>query len=190
MTRSRPVLALLATAAVFATTACTSDKIRFATPSIEPTARVSARYSSIEVSEVKLPVYADSEEISSEDATGAIVPLGPLWADDPARAMTLQLARDLASITGAKTAPEPWPFRDYAQAKVDVRVEDMLATAAGVFRISGQFFVAPERGGGDRSGSFVVSAPLPAQASAKDIAAARAAATTSLAEEIARRGLR
>lgn len=188
--RHRLIKTLLPVVAVLGLAACTADEIRFASTAVEPTARITTRYSSVEVAEVTLPVYADSEEIFTEDATGALTALGPLWADDPSRAMTLQISRDLASITGAKVAPEPWPFRDYAAAKVDIRIEEMVATRSGLFRISGQFFVAPDAGGADRSVQFSVSAPFPSSASASQIAAARAVATTKLAEDIAARGLR
>jgi uncharacterized lipoprotein YmbA len=176
--------------ATLALAACTGTDIRFASTQIEPSTRIASRYASLEVVEVTLPVYAASEEIFTEDASGAITALGPLWADDPARAMTLQLSRDLAAITGATVAPEPWPFRGIAEAKVDVRIEEMLATASGTFRVSGQFFVAPDISGPDRSGLFSISVPLPAQPSPSRIAAARGAATSSLAEEIVNRALR
>ncbi|WP_422824571.1 PqiC family protein [Thalassococcus sp. BH17M4-6] len=181
-----PLLAL--TAAL--TTACSSPDVRFASPAVAPSAKVSSLYGKLEVVEVTLPTYAASENIFVQGADGAITELGPLWADDPARAMTLQLARDFAAITGAIAAPDPWPFRSFPDAKVDVRLEEMLATEDGTFRISGQFFVAPEEGGRDRSGQFGISVPLPEDASISQIAAARSAATTQLAEQIARRGLR
>ncbi|WP_149756651.1 PqiC family protein [Roseivivax sediminis] len=169
--------------------ACGGGDIRYATPPSAPEARVGSAYATLEVVEVQLPTYAASEDIFVADAGGALTALGPLWADDPARAMTLQLARDLSAITGAQVAPEPWPFRDYAAAKLDVRLEDMLATAAGTFRLSGQFFVAPDDGGRDRSGRFAIEVPLAEDADAASIAAARSAAVSQLAEDIARRGL-
>ena len=181
-----PLLAL----AILSLAACKTSDIRYASPVIEPTARIASRYASLEVVDVTMPVYAAKEDIFVEDTDGAIKAPGPLWADAPARAMTLQLARDLAAITGATVAPEPWPFRGYAEAKVDVRFEEMLVTASGTFRISGQYFIAPDTGGRNRSGQFSISAPLPAQPSPSQIAAARGAVTSSLAEEIASRGLR
>lgn len=176
--------------AILALAACSTPDTRYAGPYVEPSARIASRYTSIEVVDVTLPVYAASEEIFVEDPSGAISALGPLWADDPSRAMTLQLSRDLAAITGATVAPEPWPFRGVAAARVDVRIEEMLATATGAFRISGQFFVAPDASGPDRSDVFSISIPLPEQASPGQIALARGAATSSLAEQIARLGLR
>lgn len=98
------------------------------------------------MSEVTLPSYAAAEDIYMRAADGTISPMGTLWADLPARSITLQLSRDLGAITGVTVAPEPWPFRAYAAAKVDVRIEELLATAEGVFRLSGQYFIAPEAG--------------------------------------------
>lgn len=170
--------------------ACGGPDLRYATPPSAPETRIASRYPTLEIVEVALPTYAASEDIFVTDPAGAIAPLGPLWADDPARAMTLQLSRDLGAITGAQVAPEPWPFRDYAAAKVDVRLEDMLATATGMFRLSGQYFVAPEDEGRDASGGFAIEVPLPEDPSARQIAAARSAAVTRLAEQIAGNGLR
>ncbi len=177
-------------AATLAVAACSGGDIRYATPSIEPTVKVSSRFRSLEVVEVTLPTYAATEEIFIQQPDGAIEALGPLWADLPARAMTLQLARDLGAITGATVAPEPWPFRGFSDARIDVRLEEMVATAAGQFRIAGQFFVAPEQDGGDRSGRFSIAVPLPEDASVAQIAAARSTATLQLSEQIARAALR
>ena len=176
-------------AAAIGLSACSGD-IRYATPPVEPAAKVSSRYGALEVVEVTLPAYAATEEIFLQQPDGAIEALGPLWADLPARAMTLQLARDLGVITGATVAPEPWPFRGFSDARVDVRFEEMLATASGQFRISGQYFVAPEEGDGDRSGRFSIAVPLPEDPGAAQIAAARGAASVILAEQIARAALR
>lgn len=170
--------------------ACSGAEQRYSSPPVEPTAKVSSRFGSLEIVEVTLPTYAAEERIYVQTADGAISELGPLWSDDPARAMTLQLARDFAAITGATVAPEPWPFRSFADAKIDVRLEEMLATAAGTFLIAGQYFVAPESGNGERAGRFSIAVPLPADASVGQIAAARSAATVSLAEQIAKTALR
>lgn len=184
------VSTLMLVLSAVALSACTTKDIRYASAQIEPSVRITSRYETVEVVEVTLPVYAASEQIFTQDAQGAITALGPLWADNPARAITLQLARDLAAITGAMAVPEPWPFRGRAEARVDVRIEQMLATADGAFRISGQFFVAPENSKADRSGQFSISVPLPAKPSPSQIATARGAATAQLAEKIAMRGLK
>ena len=169
--------------------ACASET-RFASPVVPPDARVSSSFPSLEVAAVTLPSYADAEDIYVRGADGAISPAGTLWADLPARAITLQLARDLGTITNVTVAPEPWPFRPFPAARVDVRFEEMLATAEGVFRLSGQYFVAPEAGGRAASGQFAIEEPIVGgAASAAAIAEARGRAVARLAETIAREGL-
>ncbi|SNR77078.1 PqiC family protein [Puniceibacterium sediminis] len=177
-------------AATLLVAACAGGDVRFATPAVEPTVKVASRYRSLEVVEVTLPSYAGAEEIYFQQPDGSIEELGPLWADLPSRAITLGLARDLGAITGATVAPAPWPFRGFSDARIDVRIEEMVATASGQFRLSGQYFVAPEQDGGDRSGHFSIAVPLPEKATAAQIAAARGAATAQLAEQIAKAALR
>ncbi|KGM49446.1 PqiC family protein [Pseudooceanicola atlanticus] len=166
---------------------------RYAVPASSQTAdlpRISSRYGSIELREVSLPSYASSEEIAKRGETGAITSESSLlWADQPSRGMTLELARLLGLMTRAQVAAEPWPFLDRAAALVDIRVEQMLADADGTFRLSGQYYVAPDSGVGGRSGLFDLSAPIVGEG-ASAIAAARGQVVRSLAEEIARRGLR
>ncbi len=190
MMMSKLFLNGLLLAATLGIAGCGGGDLRYATPALEPTVQVASRYRSIEVVEVTLPTYAATEDIFLRQPDGAIEALGPLWADLPARAMTLQLARDLGAITGATVAPEPWPFRGFSDARIDVRFEEMVATTAGQFRIAGQYFVAPETEGDERSGRFSIAQPLPQDPTAAQIAAARGAATLQLAEQIARAALR
>jgi hypothetical protein len=188
----RPALFLL----VLLTGGCsflTGPEPRYSAPVATPSEKVSSRHSSVEVVTVTLPTYAASEDIYVRAGDGALTRLGPLWADDPARAVTQQLAGDLAAITGARVAAEPWPFRAFPAARVDVRLTDMVATEDGRFRLAGQYFVAPESGEGDRSGRFMIETVLPGPASAATasaIAAARGQAVADLAVQIARNGLR
>ncbi|MFX4298483.1 MULTISPECIES: ABC-type transport auxiliary lipoprotein family protein [Roseobacteraceae] len=169
--------------------ACASE-VRVAAPQTAPETRIASRYSSLEVTEVTLPSYAAAEDIYFRAADGAISPTGTLWADLPSRSITLQLARDLGAITGVTVAPDPWPFRAFPAAKVDVRIEELLATAEGTFRLSGQFFIAPEADGRATAGAFAIEEPIvgkPTEAAA--IAAARGRAVSKLAETIAQGGL-
>jgi len=152
--------------------------------------RVSTRYARIEIATVSLPAYAQSEEIHVRDETGAIVPLGPLWTDAPDRAVTLELAQRLDAQTGRLVAPEPWPFRDFPDVKVDVRLDTFLATAEGAFKLAGQVFVAPEDGGADRALRFEFLAGPTGIEGPSGIANARNAAVAQLADFIARKGLR
>lgn len=188
--RSKYLVSVFALVAAVGLTSCVSNEVRFASVPTEPTMRLASRFQSVEVATVSLPVYATGQSIFVANAGGEIKALGPLWADDPDRAITLQLARDLALITDTKIAPEPWPFRGIPEAKIEVRIEEMLALSSGEFRVSGVYFVAPEARGTDRSRIFSISVPLPDATNARQIVEARSAAVTQLAEDISRRGLR
>ena len=179
----------LVTVLALALAACGGTEPRFDATPAAPVEKVSSRYARIEVATVTLPVYAQGEEIHVQDKDGAIVPLGPLWTDEPSRAVTLQIARDLDAITGRLVAAEPWPFRDYPDVKVDVRLQDFYATARGTFRIAGMVYVAPEEAGPDRAKRFGIEAVLPGEGPAA-IAAARSAAVAQLSGFIAKNGLR
>lgn len=192
MTKLPAVLALTLSLA-----ACGGIEERFDTPPLRadapssaPLTKVPSRYSRIEVIAVTLPTYAEGEEIHVRGASGAITPLGPLWADEPGRGVTQQIARDLDAITGRLVAPEPWPFRDLPNVRVDIRIQDFYATEAGTFRVSGLAFVAPEEAGPDRSTRFEIETPIAGEGGPADIAAARAAAVSELAVFVARNGLR
>ncbi|MBS8225148.1 PqiC family protein [Vannielia litorea] len=186
------LLAILLAAVALA--ACSGADIRVAPAGVAaptaPTERVSIRYRSVEVALVTMPTYATTEEIVIAAADGTVVPIGALWSDEPARAMTLQLARELGVVTSRIVAPEPWPFRDRADARVDVRVEDFHATQRGTFRIAGQYYVAPEEAGREVARGFAVEAPIVGAPTAASIASARTAATGRLVVAIARDSLR
>lgn len=184
----RPAFALILMTAL---AACGGGVERFAVPAPVDAAlpKVSSRYSTVEIRQVSLPTYAASEEIATRSETGAITSnKSLLWADEPARAMTLELARVLGVMTRVQVAAEPWPFLDRAAALVDVRVEEMVADADGTFRLAGQYYVAPDSGIGGRSGLFSIVTPVVGEG-AGAIAAARGAAVRDLAEQIARKGL-
>ncbi|WP_116086550.1 membrane integrity-associated transporter subunit PqiC [Tropicimonas sp. IMCC34011] len=180
--------ALLAFVALLA--ACGADPVRFAAPPAASGERVAIGFSSIEVREVSMPAYAQGEEIWRESPEGALVSdPAVLWADLPPRAVTLELARQLSALTGARIAAEPWPFRDYPGAVLEVRVDEFVPGADGRFRLSGQYYVAAEEGGRDRTGTFATAAPLSPEAGPREIAAARAVAVRDLARLIAENGL-
>ncbi|MEQ3749221.1 MAG: PqiC family protein [Celeribacter sp.] len=171
--------------------ACGADPLRYATPPAATQTRQPIAYSRVGVREVSLPTYAALEEITVVQADGALSSTpDSLWADDPSREVTLSITRTLSQATGATVAAEPWPFRDVPDATVDVRIERMLAEADGRFRLTGQYYVAPE--GFDlpeRSRLFDLSVPFVAEGGYNAIAAARAEAITNLALLIAREGL-
>lgn len=177
-------------AVVVLLSACGADERFLAAPQVITTERVASRFSSIEVREVSLPTHASSEEIYVEAEAGELARSKLLWADDPTRAVTLALTRNLTEITGARVAPEPWPFDAFPAARVDVRVERFLSTADGTLTLAGQYFVADLDGRGrDRSRLFSLSVPMAVDASPAVIAGARARLVSDLALTIAKDGL-
>ncbi|MFQ6546862.1 membrane integrity-associated transporter subunit PqiC [Aestuariibius sp. 2305UL40-4] len=170
---------------------CAGDpSLRFAVP--QPAAgdpiRIAAR--TVEIREVTLPTYADSEEIFVE-SPGGFISSDPslLWADQPSRAMTLSLSRLMGEITGARTAPEPWPFESIPDARIEVRVDEMVAGADGLFRFSGQYFIgSPTERVAERSGVFSLTAPYQSDLGIPSIANARAVVLRDLARLIADQG--
>lgn len=178
------------TVVVLALAACGTDPIRYAVPDVTSNERIRVAVRTIEVSEVSLPTYARSEEIWQETPDGALVANSEtLWADEPSRGMTQELTRQLAALTGARVAAEPWPFFDNADARLEIRVDEMVAGADGRFRLSGQYYTASDSGDRDRSGTFKLWAPIAAESGARGIAEARANAVKELARQIAKTGL-
>ena len=186
----KQTLSVICAAALLA--GCSSDApVRYSAPPLSASDRQRIPYRAVEVRDVTLPRYASEEEIFTEVAGGGISSDPKmLWADDPARAITLQLTRNLGEITGAQVASEPWPFDAYPDVRVEVRAEEMLAGLDGVFRFSGQYFVAPLNGRAGRSGNFDLSAPIPPGGGVPALTATRAALVLDLARLIAREGLR
>lgn len=163
---------------------------RFAVPAVAAGDRIRASYGSVEVIEVSLPIYARTEEIWRETEDGALVSdPSTLWADEPVRAVTMELARQLTALTGARVAAEPWPFDEPAEARLEVRLEEMVAGADGRFRLAGQYFTADREGDRDRTAAFTLWAPIEPDSGIPGIAAARANAVKELARQIAQKGL-
>lgn len=184
----------LALLALLALAACGSrgGPELYRVPNVETGARVSIPYRTVSVREIALPSYASLQEVTLTDRQGRLVPApASLWADDPVRDMTLDLARHLGRITGRVVAPDPWPFRSNPEVTVDVRVEDVLADGRGTFRLQGQYFIAPDREGRrERAAFFDIAVPYDTGAGVSAIAAARAQAMAQLARRIAEDGLR
>ncbi len=183
-------LSVLALALLVA--ACGRTPLRIAVPSLEAEGRIAIGFSSVEVLEVSLPEYADGDDIFVQGQGGALTPTaGAVWADDPSRALTLTLSRSLSDLTRATVAPDPWPFDEQPEARLDVRVEQFAPDLTlGAFILRGQYFVAAfDESGRDRARTFTVTAPLPAEPGPAAIAFARSQATLSLARQIAAEGL-
>lgn len=186
--RMKRFSALLLLAAFAGCTSVPEQRLTVPRAPVETKQRIA--FASVALREVSLPGYAAGEDIYLSDALGVLrTQPGFFWADDPARAITLELSRHLAQITGASVASEPWPFGGFPEAQVEVRVEEMLAQEGGIFRLAGQYFVSSETGRA-RAQLFDLSVPVPVEAGATAIAAARGQAVQDLALAIARDGLR
>lgn len=137
------ILALIA----LSLTACGDGKARYVIAPAPETAAVQLPVATIEVQDVSLPAYASATEIVVADGAGALRPVAKsIWADDPVRAMTGALARSLDEKSTATVAAEPWPLSDSAQAKLAVRVDQMIAGADGTFTLAGQFALSSSTG--------------------------------------------
>ncbi|NVO23647.1 PqiC family protein [Donghicola mangrovi] len=185
MMKALPILALAALAA------CSGPETRLSTPEVTSDVSVRTSFPSLEMRLVSLPTYASEEEIASQNTDGTIKSGDSLlWADDPARSVTMALARHLSQITGATVAPEPWPFDAYAAGRVDVRFTEMLGRADNRFQLTGQYFVVDSEGRGrDKSVLFDIQEPVAAPYGPAQIAAARAGAVAKLAADIAQKAL-
>ena len=188
MTTLRPLPLLAVTVLLSACFA--GPEQRFAVPTAPAGDHVAVAFGSIVVRDLSLPDYASSQEIFTRDAGGALTSNPKLlWADEPVRAMTLELSSYLSRITGARVAAEPWPFTTGPDAAIEVRVADMVADAGGALRLSGQYFVATE-GGRNRGRLFDLTVPIGGAGTAADIAAARGLIVRDLARTIATEALR
>ncbi len=179
----------LATAAVLAfLAACGApDSIVVQSPAITETVRIGFR--SLEVKDVSLPSYAAADEIAQQSPDGSLITSKVLWADSPDRAIGLELSRNLARLTRARIASEPWPFEEDAAAALDVRFSDLVAGTDGNFRAAGQYFVAVYEGR-ERSGLFDLSVAYDPKGGPAAIANARGQIILDLAKYIASKGLR
>lgn len=168
--------------------ACSGSTPRLDMAHISSELRLRAAVSTAIIRTVSLPTYAAAEELSIETDDGLIsADNGILWADDPARAVTLALAHQIGDITRAKVGPDPWPFVGLPDVAVDVRVTRMITGVDGMFDFEGQFFV-----GGDgidypsSTNSFAYQMPV-TTATPAGIAQAQARALLALSEKIARK---
>jgi uncharacterized lipoprotein YmbA len=145
------------------------------------------RIGTAELREVSLPQYATAQEIAYQTPDGALRSNPDnLWADDPARSITLALARQISAISGATVLSDPWPLSDPPRRRIEVRIEQILPGADGALHVSGVYFVSPAglNGGGDVVRRFDFSVPI-ATGEPSAIVAAQGAAVTELAKRIA-----
>lgn len=147
-----------------------------------------AQVATVEVRDVSLPSYAADTDIVMQEEDGALRPIArAVWADDPTRGVTQALAGALGAASTATVASEPWPLEEPADARVEVRVERMVARPDNTFEIAGRYAIASRYGRlRERIERFAVSTPMASQ-SPGAIARAQSAAIAQLAEQIAGR---
>lgn len=181
MTHKHLALAIL----IAALTACsTPSTLQYAIDTPTVTEGKAAR-TTVEVLEVSLPLYAESQEIPLAEASGAIrTDASSLWADTPTRAISINLAESLSKMTRTVAAVEPWPLEDAAQAKLDVRVKTLLASVRGSLQFSGQYFIVYDTGRAPTAQWFDITVPLTGQGGS-DISAATGIAVNELAQRVA-----
>ncbi|MFK7878483.1 membrane integrity-associated transporter subunit PqiC [Roseobacter sp.] len=169
---------------------CAVSPDRYVVPSPEVTQRQNIAFRSVEIRKISLPAYAASDEIPQQGADGKLTSAGSvLWADTPERAVSLELSRNLAKLTGARVASEPWPFETFADARLEIRFESLIAGDDGQFRTTGQYFVAVESGN-ERSGLFDLTVTFDPAGGPQAIAVARGQIILDLARYVAANGLR
>jgi len=173
---------------VLALAACGDNNTRFVINTPESAVQMRLSVASIEVRDVSLPTYASATEIVVQQADGALVPVSrAVWADDPVRGVTGALARSLAARSTASVAAEPWPLADGPAARLEVRVDQMVAGADGTFRLTGQFaLTSPQGQVRDSLTRFAVSVPL-TEPSPRAIAVSTGQAIDGLADEVLRK---
>jgi uncharacterized lipoprotein YmbA len=170
--------------------ACGSPE-RFAVSPPEVTESLRIGFASVEVRDVSLPSYAAADEIAIRQEDGTLTTSSDvLWADAPERAIALELSQNLARLTKRRVASEPWPFEEYAGARLEIRFAELVASTTGEFRTSGQYFVGVRDGGRERSGLFDLSVTFDPKGGPNAIAAARGQLILDLASYIAKNGLR
>lgn len=171
--------------------ACGDNATSFAVTAPPVTDKQRISFASVEVRDVSLPTYAAAEEIAIQAVDGTLTSSADVrWADAPERAVALELSQNLARLSGRRIASEPWPFEAYPEARLEIRFAELVAQETGVFKTSGQYFVAVEDGRRERSGLFDLSVPFNPEAGPAAIAAARGQLILDLARFIARDGLR
>ncbi len=171
-------------------TACGSAE-RFAVTAPVITEKTRIGFAAVEVRDVSLPSYAAADEITMRAADGTLTSSSDvLWADAPERAIALELSRNLSRLTDRRIASEPWPFEAFPDARLEIRFAELVATEAGQFVTSGQYFVAVTDGRRERSGLFDLSVPFDPAGGPNAIAQARGQLILDLARYIARNGLK
>lgn len=184
---SRTIATVLTLAAL---AGCTSDAdiARVMLEADTSTARVRGAPAFIELRTVALPLYAKAEQIPVLTKDGSVrVTSDQIWADAPDAALTSMLARNLAQITGSTVAAEPWPLEKYPDARIEVRVDQLIASLGGVLKFNGTYFVTSVSGDlREKAERFAFEIPVAGQDYIA-VSRANAEAVRLLSEAIAKR---
>jgi uncharacterized lipoprotein YmbA len=168
--------------------ACGGSPNFYLLPAPAPQTRAASPVASVSVAEISLPAYADSVEIATLTADGALAAsTRELWADTPRRALTRHLVAALEARLGARVAAEPWPEFERPGRRVEVFADQLIGAESPErpLRFSGQYLIlAPESGRIVRSGRFDI-AVTPTGPGYLALAEAHATAVERLADEIA-----
>ena len=192
MIQLRPLILIGALAAL---AACSDPEAtgRYMIDPAPATKTLPDRLGRAELREVSLPQYASGQEIAWQTPDGALRSTPDnVWADDPPRAVTLALARQISALSGATVIAEPWPLADESSRRIEVRVEQFLARADGVVQLTGVYYVTPAgmAGGRDLVRRFDLAVPIATPdgkaANPAAIAQAQSQAVALLADRIAR----
>lgn len=183
-----PAIALCIALATLA--GCTSDAdiARVMLEADTSTTRVNVAPDYIEVRTIALPLYAKAEQIPVLAADGSVrVTDKQVWADAPDAALTSMLASNLAQITSATVAAEPWPLEQYPDARIEVRVDQLIASLGGVLKFNGTYFVTSVSGNArERAERFAFEVPVAGEDYIA-LSRANAQAVRLLSEAIAKR---
>lgn len=143
------------------------------------------RLGRVVVRDVSLPQYASTQEMAYQSEDGSVRSRkDEAWADDPVRAVTLFLAKEISVQSGAQAIAEPWPFDNGPDRRLEVRIEHMLAQADGMLSLRGEYYVSTDSGGG-QSRRFSIAEPITAPGGPAEVAAAQSRALQTLAGTIA-----
>ncbi|MDD9742208.1 ABC-type transport auxiliary lipoprotein family protein [Marinovum sp. SP66] len=195
----------LSALALAALTACADTEPQYLLEPAPSKLRVNSVVRTVLVRTVSLPTYAADQKIAVQGEGGEVLASDfGLWADEPERATTLIISRNLNTMTSARVAPEPWPLPEPPKGVIDIRIETFIATQTDTFRMSGQYFMGSETPDpienfddpdappkivpaplSDKARVFDIIVALPVKTAAA-IAAAQATALTTLSEQIAR----
>ena len=157
----RPLLALLLLVAACAA-APQQRQYLLEAPAPAATAAAPAGVNAVGVREIAFPLYARRQQIPSQDPDGAIVASDTFrWAEEPPRAATRLLARNLAVALNAPTYVEPWPQGTAPKAIIAIEVDRFIGALGGDVRLEGQIMISHPGAAGDRTTTrFAVTEPV------------------------------